>query len=67
MQDIEVVGMIAQEAEAVLPETVSKKHGWIDGVEVDDLRDFNPTNLTYVLINAVKELAARVAALEAAA
>jgi hypothetical protein len=73
MEDHEVVGMIAQEIETVLPDTVKLSKGWIDGKQVSDLRQFDPTNLTYALINAVKELtaivqeqAARIAALEAA-
>lgn len=65
MQDFEVVGLIAQEAEPIMPSMVTQKEGWIDGEHVTDMRDLNPTNLTYALINAVKELAAKNAALEA--
>jgi hypothetical protein len=63
----EIVGLIAQEAEAVMPELVNITTGFIDGVEHDDVRNIDITNLTYALINAVKELSAKVTALEAAA
>jgi hypothetical protein len=46
---------------------VRHTHGWIDGVEVNDLLELDTNPLVYTLINAVKELAARVEALEAAA
>ena len=38
--------------------------GEVEGEQVDDLRAFDPTGVIYTLINAVKELAARVAQLE---
>lgn len=38
---------------------------YIDGTEVTDLRSFDSGPLVYALINAIKELAARVEALEA--
>ena len=59
------VGLVAQEVEAVFPELVSKRAGFIDGLPVDDLRDLDTTPLFYALINAVKELSARVVELEA--
>jgi hypothetical protein len=62
----ERIGMIAQEIEVVLPETVTQRSAYIDGKPVDDLRDFDPTNIIYALVNAVKELETRLAALEAA-
>lgn len=61
----EIVGLIAQDIEGVFPECVTQGDGEIDGEPVTDLRMFDPTSLTYALINAVKELSARVAALEA--
>jgi hypothetical protein len=58
------VSLIAQDCENVMPDLVTKQKGIIDGVEVDDVRQFDPTNLTYALINAVKEIAERLDALE---
>jgi hypothetical protein len=60
------IGLIAQEVEAVLPELVKRKPGFIDGVEVSDIRELDTGPLIFALINAVKTLTARVAELEAA-
>jgi hypothetical protein len=60
------VGLVAQAVEAVFPEMVARSAGFIDGVAVDDLRSLDRTPLIYALVNAVKTLASRVAALEAA-
>lgn len=60
------VSLVAQEVEAVDPRLVIKRAGFIDGHAVDDLRTIDLGQLTYALINAVKTLAARVEALEAA-
>ena len=62
----EFIGVVAQEVEQPMPELVTQITGWIDGQQVDDLRILDPSALTYALINAVKELSARVEALEAA-
>jgi hypothetical protein len=62
----EYVGLIAQEVATVLPEMVTKRTGYIDGSKVDDLHDLDTASLIFTLINAVKELAARVETLEAA-
>jgi len=61
----EFIGLLAQEAEAVMPELVNKVAGHIDGKAVKDLRVLNGTPLIYALVNAVKQLAARVEELEA--
>lgn len=45
------VGIIAQEIEKVLPGTVTK----VDNKEIKDLRQFDGSELTYTLINAIKE------------
>jgi hypothetical protein len=58
------VGLIAQEVEPIFPGMVTKRSGFIDGEPVDDIRDINTTELTFALVNAIKTLAARVAALE---
>lgn len=49
----ELVGVIAQEVENILPECIVEKKDW-NGIE--DLRVFDMTPITYALINAVKEL-----------
>jgi hypothetical protein len=59
------VGLIAQEAEQVFPDMVTKTAGVIDGQPVTDLRSMNMTPLTFALINAVKTLAGRIEQLEA--
>ena len=51
------LGVIAQELEKVLPECVNTSSTGVKTVDSD--------NLTWYLINAVKELSAKVAALEA--
>jgi hypothetical protein len=59
------VGVIGQEIETIFPETI--KRGSAPGDPgLADLRVFDSSMLTYVLINAVKELAARVERLEQA-
>lgn len=60
------IGLIAQECETVMPELVKQIHGFIDGVESTDVRHLDPSALTFALVNAVKELSARVKALEGA-
>lgn len=61
------VGVIGQEIETILPETIRRATSSVpDDAGLDDLRVFDPSTLTYVLINAVKELAARVEHLEQA-
>jgi endosialidase-like protein len=61
----EFVGFVAQELEPVFPGMVTRQPGYIDGVAVPDVRQVNVGELVYALVNAVKTLAARVAALEA--
>jgi hypothetical protein len=58
------VGMIAQEVETIFPGMVTRRAGYIDGQLVDDLRDLDTGPLIYALVNAIKELTARVAMLE---
>jgi len=63
----EFIGLIAQQAEVPMPEMVTTESGYIDGEPVDDLRVLDTTALVFALVNAVKELSARVSALEAGA
>ena len=67
VRDKSFVGLVAQEVESIFPGMVTKRRGHIDGKEVDDVRDLDTSELTFALLNAVKTLAARVAALEAKA
>jgi hypothetical protein len=59
-------GLIAQEVEAIFPEMVTVRNGYIDGEQVNDIRDLDTTPLIFALINAIKELKARVETLEGA-
>jgi Chaperone of endosialidase len=59
------VGLVAQELEKVFPEMVDAVEGFIDGEPVADLRRVDTSALVYALVNAVKELSAKVVALEA--
>jgi hypothetical protein len=63
-QNLQFVGLIAQEVETVFPNTVRQEAGFIDGQPVTDLRGLDTSELTYALINAVKEIASRIEALE---
>ena len=57
------IGVLGQEIETVVPETIQRVSvGSEPGLH--DMRVFDPSALTYVLINAVKELAAKVEQLE---
>jgi hypothetical protein len=60
------ISVIAQDIEVVFPECVSTISSEMpDGSTADDVRTFNPTGMQFALINAVKELSARIEALEA--
>jgi hypothetical protein len=61
------VGLIAQEVAPVLPDMVHTTNGTIDGQPVTDLMALDVNELQYVLLNAIKELSARIDALEGAA
>jgi hypothetical protein len=61
----EYVGFIAQDIEAIFPEMITQSTGYIDNELVTDIRTMDTGPLTFALVNAVKELAARVIALEA--
>jgi Chaperone of endosialidase len=61
----EFIGLIAQEVEEIFPAMVSKRAGYLDGKPVDDLRSLDTSQLIFALVNAVKELKARIETLEA--
>ncbi len=64
---LERVGVLGQEIEEIFPETIERvPNRKSSPEEIDDLRVFNPSALTFVMINAVKQLAKRVEELELA-
>jgi hypothetical protein len=60
------VGVLGQEIETVFPEMVRRVSLGAGDAAQDDLRIFDGSALTFVLVNAVKELAAKVDQLELA-
>ena len=60
------IGLIAQECEPYMPELVTQTTAYVDGVLVNDVRQLDATGVIYALVNAVAELHARLAVLEAA-
>jgi len=63
--DVERVGLIAQDIEkGEFGFAVRKTTGIIDGVTVDDRRGLDPTQLIWAMINAFKEVDARLRQLE---
>ncbi len=59
-KDLESIGVVGQEIEKVIPETVKKiAKGQCSNDELDDLRVYNSSALTYVLVNSVKELSSK--------
>jgi hypothetical protein len=62
--DKEYVGLIAQEVAEVVPFMVQTSDPIGEGGETRDLLTYDSGPLTYMLVNAVRELAARVAELE---
>lgn len=65
--ELEFVGLLAQEAEIVMPECFTQGQGFIDGKEVHDLRSGEYTPLIFALVNCVKQLKTRIEVLEAEA
>ena len=56
-KDLDGIGLLAQEVENIIPETVRKvPKGEDNNTEIDDLRIYNSSAITYVLINSIKEL-----------
>ena len=62
--DKEFIGLVAQEAEQVAPNLVHTADSSLGDMKFSDMRFVNPSDLTYMLINAVQELSARVTELE---
>jgi hypothetical protein len=60
------VGVLGQEIETVFPEMIRRVSMGADAPGPDDMRVFDGSALTFVLVNAVKELAAKVDQLELA-
>jgi hypothetical protein len=58
-------GLVAQEAEDIMPEMIEKIQHSRDGVDYDDFRTLNSGPVLWALVNAVRELAGEVAALKA--
>ena len=56
------VGVVAQDIQPVVPESVSSHKGKINYNDVDetDILDSNSHSLTFILINAVKDLKAQI-------
>jgi hypothetical protein len=61
----EGIGVLGQEIEEIFPEMIRKVRGGLDGEPgIEDLRIYDGSALTFVLVNAVKELAVKVEQLE---
>jgi hypothetical protein len=61
------IGVLGQEIEKIFPEMIRRVPGKVVGeVDLEDLRIYDSSALTYVLVNAVKELAGKVEQLEQA-
>lgn len=64
--DRDYVGVIGQEIEKIFPDMIRKMAPPDDEPSTEELRIYDSSALTYVLVNAVKELASRVEHLEQA-
>jgi hypothetical protein len=49
-------GMVAQEIEGVMPDLVQRGQDKIGSIELADMRYFDPTNLVFACVNAIKDL-----------
>jgi hypothetical protein len=62
---VEGVGVLGQEIEKIFPEMIRRAPGGVDGEPgLEELRIYDGSALTFVLVNAVKELAGKVDQLE---
>jgi hypothetical protein len=57
-------GFIADEVLEIAPQYIDIADGEIDGQQVNDLKSMSPTQLIPMMINAIKELNAKIEALE---
>ena len=57
-------GLAPENLEDVFPDMVTRIAGFVDGQPANDLKTADQSELIYALVNAVKELAAKVEALE---
>lgn len=57
-------GLVAQEAEKAAPTLVRQRDGSIGELHFSDLRELDPSDLPYILVNAIKTLHTRLAAAE---
>ena len=66
LKDRALIGVIAQDIEKEFPYTINKRMGKLNPEDQEDteLRILNDHALTYVMINAIKELNAKIEALE---
>lgn len=62
----EGIGVIGQELEKIFPEMIRRVPGVPGEPDIEDIRIYDGSALTFVLVNAVKELAAKVEQLEQA-
>jgi hypothetical protein len=60
----EFIGLVAQDTEATMPEMISTTSVELDGKLVHDLRLIDMTALPLAIVNAIKELVARIEVLE---
>ncbi len=58
-------GLIAQDVELHMPEMIKVAPGKVGDIELDDMRTLDNSALIYALVNSVKELNARLEAVEA--
>jgi Long-tail fiber proximal subunit, C-terminal, trimerization domain len=58
------IGLIAQDVEPIFPEMIFDRKGYIDNKPVDDIKAMDTSPLIYALVNAIKELTARIEVLE---
>ena len=66
--DTKSMGVVADEVETILPDTVSTYKAKLnpEDEEDSDIKKFDATEITWLLVKAVQELSAKVTALEAA-
>ena len=64
--DTKSMGVVADEVETILPDAVSTYKAKLNPEEEDsDIKKFDATEITWLLVKAVQELSAKVTALEA--